>query len=536
MRGGIIAAMIFFMGCGGLAQRELDDLEFESYEDASPQDEETLAISRHVDGGGERDAESNGPVERDSDIDDVRLENGGWTRTFGGDEQDWPREVAATHDGSVIVSGTFAGTVDFDPGSGEQLRTSEGDRDLFVVMLNRDGDFQWVQTIGLGPTLDVGVSMVVGSEGEIVLAGQYAGTVDFDPHPIDEALRTSAGEHDLFILSLDRSGGYRWVQTLGGSGDESATDVSVTLDGELLVAGQCSGIVDLDPSSVGENLLGSPEKLASFVLKLSIHDGALLWWTTLAYGLDGRVNSLVPLEGGEIVCSGRFEESIEFIDHETGEWEIHEAVGERDVFVLYLDENGAIEWIRTFGQSGEDWATSAIVTDDGTILITGHFEHGFNFGPDLMDDHEAMGCWDAFILALDLDGELLWSRAIGGMEWDWGAGIVLSSAEVLVVGSFSKAVNFDPSGSQRRDSQGMWDFFLLSLDLDGEYRWARTWGGRGRDYAEQMAVAPDGSIYLIGNFQGRVNFSPCGTTNDVHTAQGGSDAFVTRLLSNGCYQ
>ena len=64
----------------------------------------------------------------------------------------------------------------------------------------------------------------------------------------------------------------------------------------------------------------------------------------------------------------------------------------------------------------------------------------------------------------------------------------------------------------------------------------RTWGGDGRDYAEKIALGVDGSIYFIGSFQEAVDFAPCATTTDIHSARGESDAFVTRLLPNGCYQ
>ena len=59
--------------------------------------------------------------------------------------------------------------------------------------------------------------MALDSSGNILTAGYFAGSVDFDPGD-GVANLTSAGGNDLFVSKLDSSGNYLWAKRMGGSG------------------------------------------------------------------------------------------------------------------------------------------------------------------------------------------------------------------------------------------------------------------------------------------------------------------------------
>src|SRR5262249_37611971 len=65
-----------------------------------------------------------------------------WTRTFGGAGEDAPYGVKVLSDNSIVVVGTFAQTVDFDPGAGVDSRSATG-TDGFVLKLDAGGLYQW---------------------------------------------------------------------------------------------------------------------------------------------------------------------------------------------------------------------------------------------------------------------------------------------------------------------------------------------------------------------------------------------------------
>ncbi len=87
-------------------------------------------------------------------IDDVFLnkyDSGGsaeWSKYWGGNYVDSGYAVATDQQGNVYVSGMFVGKrVDFWPDVPDvesELRSSNGDEDVFLSKFNSMGEFQWV--------------------------------------------------------------------------------------------------------------------------------------------------------------------------------------------------------------------------------------------------------------------------------------------------------------------------------------------------------------------------------------------------------
>jgi hypothetical protein len=132
----------------------------------------------------------------------------------------------------------------------------------------------------------------------------------------------------------------------------------------------------------------------------------------------------------------------------------------------------------------------------------------------------------SFVQKLDTNGNLVWGRAIGGLEacpeymesyeWencainegyeDWGA----TSAEAIAVDSFGNVyvtgqvagtVDFDPGPAKELITIPTFsDYFLLKLNADGEFAWVRTAGGGNYDAGVNVLVAPDDSVYTAAAF------------------------------------
>jgi len=71
---------------------------------------------------------------------------------------------------------------------------------------------------------------------------------------------------------------------------------------------------------------------------------------------------------------------------------------------------------------------------------------------------------------------------------------------------------------------GGYDAYLVRFDADGTFRWARTFGTDGFDYARDVAVGPDARIYVVGYGEGGVGGEP---------ARGGNDVFVAAFDADG---
>jgi hypothetical protein len=94
--------------------------------------------------------------------------------------------------GAVYLTGSFSGTLSFNPAGGANL-TSAGGNDIFVTKLDTNGAFQWAVSAG-GTGDDSGNAIAVDSFGDVYVTGSIgAGTATFgDPtHSLTTATQTA---------------------------------------------------------------------------------------------------------------------------------------------------------------------------------------------------------------------------------------------------------------------------------------------------------------------------------------------------------
>src|SRR5690606_18351752 len=108
------------------------------------------------------------------------------------------QDVVVDVAGNAYVTGYFAGTVDFDPGTASAaILTSSGtaDYDFFVTKYDATGAFQWaVDSKGSSTGDDVGYGIAVDGSGNAFVAGKFVGTVDFDPGTAVASLDGGSGD------------------------------------------------------------------------------------------------------------------------------------------------------------------------------------------------------------------------------------------------------------------------------------------------------------------------------------------------------
>src|SRR5688572_23717107 len=78
-----------------------------------------------------------------------------WAKGMGGPDFDNPNSISVDDNGNVYTTGYFAGTSDFDPGTGVFNLTAGGSGDIYISKLDADGDFVWAIAMG-SPTFDRG--------------------------------------------------------------------------------------------------------------------------------------------------------------------------------------------------------------------------------------------------------------------------------------------------------------------------------------------------------------------------------------------
>ena len=131
-----------------------------------------------------------------------------------------------------------------------------------------------------------------------------------------------------------------------------------------------------------------------------------------------------------------------------------------------------------------------------------------------------------------------WANTWGGDGDEEALSVAVDgSGNIYTSGYFSETVDFDPGdGVESRQSAGDTDAFLCKFDPKGSLEWVLTWGSTSADEARYVALDSYGNVYVIGTFNGTVDFNPDPVGADEHTSFGGSDAFICKFDTDGNFQ
>ncbi len=122
-----------------------------------------------------------------------------WASQFGGTGFDQGLGITVDSAGNAYATGRFSETVDFDPGLGVNNVTSMGSRDIYILKLTLDGNFDFVIPFG-SASADRGTAIVTDMAGCIIVTtGGYDGTIDFNETEDGVSELTTNGATDVFI-------------------------------------------------------------------------------------------------------------------------------------------------------------------------------------------------------------------------------------------------------------------------------------------------------------------------------------------------
>lgn len=208
------------------------------------------------------------------------------------------------------------------------------------------------------------------------------------------------------------------------------------------------------------------------------------------------------------------------------------SAGDKDGFIIKLDPNGNVIWVKSFG-SATTQDFNAIAINGNKVYVAGAYMGSFAAGSITLAASNN-GSSDAMVIAFDTAGTALWASTGGGSDQDYFFSVSASSSAVYaagaVRGSSASFGSINLTGSGSAD-----DILMTRLTTAGTYDLAKRIGSTNTDQALNIGNDANGNIYISGDFLGTVNFG--GTVS--LTSNGGStytDGFLAKYNSTGVCQ
>lgn len=150
--------------------------------------------------------------------------------------------------------------------------------------------------------------------------------------------------------------------------------------------------------------------------------------------------------------------------------------GNTDVYLALVDSMGWVRWEKSYGGFNNDIGRSIIQLKDSGFVIAGYTN---SFGS---------GGYDVFAVRTDKNGNLIWQKAFGGFDWDFGYCVKESNGgDSLII-----------CGNTYSFGYGKSDGYIIKTDINGNFQWQKTYGGAEDDEFKSFTLTYNNQYAFAG--------------------------------------
>lgn len=387
-----------------------------------------------------------------------------WAFSFGDTYDDEILDLKIDNEGNIIVTGSFMGTIDLDPGTGTTNVTSVmSNNDGFLAKYNSSGNFIWGFSFGSSAN-DYGKHIQINSNNDIYLDGYFNQSVDFDPGNGNTSL---TGTFDIFVAKYDKNANFIWAFKIGANGQEGSHGLALDVHENIIIQGRFQQTVDFDPGSGTTNLTASSNHDLFFAKYTK--NGNFVWVKQLS-GPSSKYGQGISTDAdSNIYISGSFGSSM---DMDPSGNTVNASSPGTSPFVVKYNAQGDYQWHTVFTSTGGNAASGNVQYYNGNVYVIGTFSNAINVtvggNPANLT---SSGAEDIFISKLDAsNGNIIWINNAGATDLDYGNAIkVLNNDVFYICGTYSGSCdfNFDSQQTNNISSNGLNDIFIAKYDIWG---------------------------------------------------------------------
>jgi PKD repeat protein len=363
-----------------------------------------------------------------------------WQKSLGGTDRDFANSITPTSDGGYIVAGSSEST----DGDVTGHHGTSSTYDCWIVKLNNNGAIQWQKSIG-GTDSDFANDIEQTSDGGYIITG-YTYSNNGDISGIHYY-----GYSDCLVLKLDSVGNIIWQKCLGGTSNDEGWSIKQTTDDGYIVAG-VSNSIDGDIT----NHHGTIGNKDCWIARLNA-TGDIIWQKSLGGTSDDKAYSIKQTsDGGYIFCGYTLSFDGDVLGH-------HGSISNEDYWVVKMDSLGNYQWQKCLGGTGaNEVAISIKQTTDNDYIIAGNTPCNDD---DVTNNHGGQDYW---VIKLSESGVLEWQKTLGGLGADYATFIDYNSSNEFIIAGRTNSPNSGDVSGRHFDmfNTGNYDFWVVKLEMD----------------------------------------------------------------------
>jgi hypothetical protein len=295
------------------------------------------------------------------------------------------------------------------------------------------------------------------------------------------------GSADFWIVKLDNLGNIQWQKSLGGLIQDAATSIQQTADGGYVIAGYSNS----NDGDVSGHHGAVAQFMDYWIVKIDA-TGNIQWQKNLGGTGSDNANQIEQTKDGGYIIAG----STSSTDGDVTGYHLSSETYYTDYWIVKLDSLGNLKWQKTLGGSGNDAATSVQQCTDGGYIVAGQTSStdGDVTGYHIPSPTNFYYSADYWIVKLDSLGNLKWQKTLGGSGDDEPSSIRQTNDGNYIVAGYSNSLD----GDITNNNNGYTHYWVVKLDTTGNIIWQKSLGGSLGETATSIYQTIDSGYIVSG--------------------------------------
>ena len=425
----------------------------------------------------------------------ARGTNTNWSTAGGSQSNDEIYEMIFDSQGDIIICGTIYQASQF----GAIQVYTEGEGDILIAKLSKDGVWEWAVSAGTALYYDECRGVTIDSNDNVYGTGYFQGEVNFG----NTTVYTTG--FDGWIARVNTTGQWDWAMKFGGFDVDVGWDLAADNYDNLYVTGYYQNFTEFDGTQLNDD--AGSENPRFFLAYYNISTEG--WdWAKNSYGDGVSVAYQVVVETST--------NSAYVVGYNTGneEWGGTFTSNPQSTYAGFLvkySDSGNFIWgqntggTQCFGTNCGVYFNNVVMHPDGGVVVGGNYL--MNYKKQSGASVGGQGSWDVLLLRYDANGTQLWDYNAGGNGDDRIQSLSVNpKGQVQFGGWHADVMKFGSNTLQKNSSTIYFDGFMAQVDNNSDYQWSMSIGGAGNDTVGALLAMDDGTIVSGGDFSGTVWF------------------------------